>query len=198
MKHPIALLTTRAARRYVSPGSRPPTREEAETRALAYLLKDPLCDPDLINAAAREMARLIQGERGYLIPVPDHHGRTAANDGLARAIRDALPERSFTLANILTRYGAIDSACQRHKLRLPPLPPESHGIQHANGRSPVRLTGSEKIYFVDNVITSGNTIEACRLAMCGLGTGLVYADASHPPLKHHRSTPTKKAPCLCG
>jgi adenine/guanine phosphoribosyltransferase-like PRPP-binding protein len=41
------------------------------------------------------------------------------------------------------------------------------------------LTGTEKIYFVDNVITSGNTVEACRRAMLGLGTGLVYADAHH-------------------
>jgi hypothetical protein len=33
------------------------------------------------------------------------------------------------------------------------------------------------VYFVDNVITTGATIVACRLAL-GWGTGLAYADAS--------------------
>jgi hypothetical protein len=33
------------------------------------------------------------------------------------------------------------------------------------------------IHFVDNVITTGTTIAACRRAI-GWGTGLVYADAS--------------------
>ncbi|NLC80793.1 MAG: hypothetical protein GX748_06375, partial [Lentisphaerae bacterium] len=43
----------------------------------------------------------------------------------------------------------------------------------------IALTGTVRIYFVDNVITSGNTLEACRRAMLGLGTGLVYGDAHH-------------------
>ncbi len=33
------------------------------------------------------------------------------------------------------------------------------------------------LYFVDNVITTGTTIAACRRAL-GWGTGLAYADAS--------------------
>jgi hypothetical protein len=35
------------------------------------------------------------------------------------------------------------------------------------------------IHFVDNVITTGTTIAACRRAI-GWGSGLVYADASKP------------------
>jgi hypothetical protein len=35
------------------------------------------------------------------------------------------------------------------------------------------------VYFVDNVITTGNTIRAARAAL-GWGTGLAYADASTP------------------
>jgi hypothetical protein len=35
------------------------------------------------------------------------------------------------------------------------------------------------VYFVDNVITTGITIAACRRAL-GWGTGLAYADASKP------------------
>jgi hypothetical protein len=35
------------------------------------------------------------------------------------------------------------------------------------------------VYFVDNVITTGTTIAACRRAL-GWGSGLAYADASTP------------------
>ena len=35
------------------------------------------------------------------------------------------------------------------------------------------------LYFVDNVVTTGNTIRAAR-AVLGWGTGLAYADASSP------------------
>ena len=35
------------------------------------------------------------------------------------------------------------------------------------------------VYFVDNVITTGTTLAACRRAL-GWGTGLAYADASTP------------------
>jgi hypothetical protein len=35
------------------------------------------------------------------------------------------------------------------------------------------------VYFVDNVITTGTTIAACRRAL-GWGAGLAYADASTP------------------
>ncbi len=33
------------------------------------------------------------------------------------------------------------------------------------------------VYFIDNVVTTGTTVEACRRAL-GWGTGLTYADAS--------------------
>ena len=179
MKHHIALLTTRADRRYVSPRTRPLTEGEAQTRALAYMLKDTDCDQDLIDAAAREMARLIEGERGYLIPVPSHTRSTRANRRLANAIAFCTGGK-FEVADILDRIEPTDSACERHKQRLPPLAPEAHKMfLHRPDR--IALTGTEKIYFVDNVITSGNTLEACRRAMLGLGTGLVYADAYHQP-----------------
>ena len=165
---------TKAAKRYVSPGTRPLTNAEAEARALAQLIKSPDCDADLVAAAAREMARLIDGEHCNLIPVPDHTGRTDANARLACAIAFCSPHAE--VFDVLTRYGAVESACERHRKRLPPTPPEKHGICRRPDKSlvPLRTT-----YFVDNVLTSGNTIEACRRAFHGLGTGLVYADAHH-------------------
>jgi predicted amidophosphoribosyltransferase len=169
--------TTKAARRYVSPRTRPLTSEEAQTRALAYMLKDPDCDQDMIDAAAREMARLIEGERGYLVPVPSHKRCTKANRRLANAVAHTTGYK-FKTADILSRKEPAESTCERHRKRLPPLPAEAHQIFLAYPYK-VTLTGTDKIYFVDNVITSGNTIEACRRAMLGLGTGLVYADAHH-------------------
>ena len=168
--------TTKAARRYVSPRTRPLTSDEAQTRALAYMLKDPDCDQDLIDAAAREMARLIEGERGYLVPVPSHTRCTRANRRLADAIAFCTGNK-FVVVDVLDRKSQTDSSCERHRKKLVPLAPEEHQIfMHPNK---IALTGTEKIYFVDNVLTSGNTIEACRRAILGLGTGLVYADAHH-------------------
>ena len=169
--------TTKSARRYISPRTRPLTSEEAQVRALAYAIKDPDCDQDLIDAAAREMAKLIEGERGYLIPVPSHTRSTEANRRLANAVAHVTGNK-FETADILDRKGQTGSACERHRRRLPPLPEDAHQIFLAYPHK-ITLTGTEKIYFVDNVITSGNTIEACRRAMLGLGTGLVYADAHH-------------------
>ncbi len=169
--------TTKAARRYISPRTRPLTSEEAQTRALAYMLKDPDCDQDLIDAAAREMARLIEGERGYLVPVPSHTRSTEANRRLANAVAH-MTGNKFETVNILDRKRPTESACERHRRRLPPLPAEAHQIFLAYQHK-ITFTGTEKIYFVDNVLTSGNTVEACRRALMGFGTGLVYADAHH-------------------
>ena len=176
--------TTKAARRYVSPRTRPLTSEEAQVRALAYAIKNTDCDQDLIDAAAREMAKLIEGERGYLIPVPSHSRCTKANRHLACAIAFCTGGK-FQVADILDRKEPTDSACQRHRQKLPPLEPEAHQIFLAFPDR-IALTGNDRIYFVDNVLTSGNTIEACRQAMLGFGTGLVYADA-------HRDVPNRFA-----
>ncbi|OQC31325.1 MAG: hypothetical protein BWX70_00940 [Verrucomicrobia bacterium ADurb.Bin070] len=169
--------TTKSARRYISPRTRPLTSEEAQVRALAYAIKDPDCDQDLIDAAAREMAKLIEGERGYLIPVPSHTLGTHANTKLAHAIAFCTGGK-FEVRDMLDREAPTESACERHRNKLPPLDPNAHMIS-VHHPAKLILTGTEKIYFVDNVITSGNTIEACRRAMLRLGTGLVYADAHH-------------------
>ncbi len=175
--------TTKAACRYVSPSLRPLTPEEAGVRALAYAIKDESCDEELVRAAALPMAKLIVGESGYLVPVPNHLGRTHANYTLAKAIGFIL-DGTFRAVDVLTRNDpgikSPASQCERHRSRQRPLEPGELGIRRASALdNSLRLTGTEKIYFVDNVITSGNTIEACRRVFFGLGTGLVYADAHY-------------------
>lgn len=73
-----------AARRYVSPRSRPSTPEEAETRRIAYALKR----GEEIGIAAREMAALLPPDLPTLtiVPVPPSTGSVEANLILARAI----------------------------------------------------------------------------------------------------------------
>jgi hypothetical protein len=58
---------------------------------------------------------------------------------------------------------------------LPGLTVEQHVIIRTSG--PMQLL---PVYFVDNVITTGTTIAACRRAL-GWGIGLAYADASRCP-----------------
>jgi len=52
-------------------------------------------------------------------------------------------------------------------------PDEHHFVRRTGPIEPLPL------YFIDNVITTGNTIRAARTAL-GWGTGLAYADASSP------------------
>ena len=77
--------STRAARRYVSPRTRPLNEYERETRALSYMLKEADCPEAALQIAAAEMAALVWGPC-HLIPAPDHTGDTTANRRLAKAI----------------------------------------------------------------------------------------------------------------
>jgi len=167
------LHTTRAHLRFVANATRPMTEDEKAVRFNAYALKSPECPAGILRECAYGMGTEIQGDC-ILIPVPDHTGDTRANLRLCQAIRNDPPEGfSVDVRDILTRSQIVPSTCERHKARRGPLPVEAHCITVREHR-PFPL---KRVYFVDNVITSGNTIEACAQAL-GFGTGLVYADAS--------------------
>lgn len=171
--HPYS--TTRAARRYVSPRTRPLTPEEAETRALSYLLKDPACPEAALQTAAAEMAALVWGPC-HLIPAPDHTGDTSANRRLAKAIA-AHVKGGADVLDILTRTAPAPSTCDRHRTKGPAVSVEEHNITRRDAKPiPCRRT-----FIVDNVLVGGNTIRACFNAL-GFGTGLVFGDASY----HHK------------
>ena len=163
--------TTRAARRYVSPRTRPLNQFERETRGLSYMLKEADCPEAALQIAAAEMAALVWGPC-HLIPAPDHTGDTAANRRLAKAIA-AHVKGGAEVHDILTRTAPAPSACDRHRTKGAPVSVEEHNITRKDGKPiPCRRT-----FIVDNVITSGNTIRACSQAL-GFGTGLVFGDAS--------------------
>ena len=167
--HPILPMKILSARKYPTPRNGPLSIEEAEIRRLAYAIKDlasPLVDFDF---AAREMAALITGPC-WLVPIPDSTGSTDANARLAHHIARYVP--GAQIAKAIYRMQPVQSQCARHKHALGPIPPDQHHL--ARTRKPLTL---RQTYFVDNVTTSGNTLEAARLAL-GFGAGLVFADAA--------------------
>jgi predicted amidophosphoribosyltransferase len=117
------------------------------------------------------MANLIRGEECILIPVPDCCGFTGRNLRLAQAIA-VYAECKAQVMDILTRCRATESQCDRHCKGEAALSPEELNITVR----PHKLFTLKQVYFVDNVTTSGATIQACRDAL-GFGTGLVYAEA---------------------
>ena len=158
-----------AARRYHSPRDGQLSAEQAETRRLAYSIKritNPSADFD---AAAREMAALITGPC-WLVPIPDSAGSTDANARLASLIAMHCP--GAQVARAICRTQPIQSQCARHKNALGPIPPDQHHTARTGKVITLRQT-----YFVDNVTTGGNTLEAGRAAL-GFGAGLVFADAA--------------------
>jgi hypothetical protein len=158
---------TRSVAKYYSPRARPLTPEEAAVRATAYALKQ--TTPEAITIAAPAMAALITGPC-WLVPVPASRGNLVPNLTLARAIAQLVPGARVKCA--VARVHPVESSCKRRLRGL-------LGLVAAD-QAMVRIAGPMEplpLYFVDNVITTGATITACRRTL-GWGTGLTYADAS--------------------
>ena len=157
-----------AARRYVSPRSRPITPEEAETRRIAYALKR----GEETGIAAREMAGLLPVDLPTLtlVPVPSSTGSIEANLILARAIAAEYGPQAHVAA-ALRRVVPVESSCARRRRGLPGLTAADHKFARVGGWFAL------PVFLVDNVTTSGATLAAAHAAI-GFGTGLVFADAS--------------------
>jgi hypothetical protein len=165
-----------AARRYVSPKSRPITPEEAETRRIAYALKR----SEQTEIAAREMAGLLTSDLPTLtlVPVPASTGSIEANLILARAIADEYGPQARVVP-ALRRSVPVESSCARRRRGLPGLTAADHKFVRVGGWFAL------PVFLVDNVATTGATLAAAHHAI-GFGTGLVFADASpiyQPPVK---------------
>jgi hypothetical protein len=106
----------------------------------------------------------------WLVPIPDSTGNTDANARLSHHIARLVPGAQIVKA--IHRTQPVQSQCARHKLALGPIPPDQHHFARTR-----KLLSLRQTYFVDNVTTSGNTLEAARAAL-GFGAGLVFADAA--------------------
>jgi hypothetical protein len=165
-----------AARRYVSPRSRPITPDESETRRIAYSLKR----GEETGVAAREMAGLLPPDLPMLtlVPVPASTGSIEANLILARAIAAEYGLQA-RVVSALNRVVPVESSCARRRRGLPGLDAADHKFVRVGGWFAL------PVFLVDNVVTTGSTLAAARHAL-GFGAGLVFADASptyQPPAK---------------
>jgi len=159
------------AAKYVSIGYRTPSPEEIIARRTARDLKIPTAAA--IQIAAPQMAALIDGPC-WLVPVPASNGSLTANLALARAIAELVLGARVKCA--VGRAYPVESSASRRMHGLFGLTVEQHAIIRTAG--PMQLV---PVYFVDNVITTGTTIAACRRAL-GWGIGLAYSDASRCPI----------------
>jgi hypothetical protein len=181
-----------AAHKYPTPRNGPLFPEQAEIRRLAYAVKSIAGDSADFATVAQAMASLITGPC-WLIPIPDSTGNTDANTRLASMIAHYVslsaggegrgevapnqpstinPQQLCQVAKAIRRTQPVQSQCARHKRGLGPIPPEQHHFARTGKMLTLRQT-----YFVDNVTTSGHTMEAARAAL-GFGAGLVFADAA--------------------
>jgi hypothetical protein len=158
------------AAKYVPIAYRTPSPEEIIVRRTAWDLKIPTAAA--IQMAAPLMAALIDGPC-WLVPVPASNGSLSANLELARAIADIVLGVRVTCA--VGRAYPVESSARRRMRGLFGLTVEQHAIIRTCG-----FIQLQPLYFVDNVITTGTTIAACRRAL-GWGIGLAYADASTRP-----------------
>jgi hypothetical protein len=149
-------MTILAARKYKSLRQGQLSMAEAETRRLAYAIKDPRSSSSDFDTAAREMAALIQIPC-WLVPIPASDGSTRANTILASLIARHRP--GAQVAKAIRRTEPVESQGSRHRRNLPPTPPEDHTLKAA--LSPLC---HRQIYFIDNVATSGNTMRAAHAA----------------------------------
>jgi hypothetical protein len=152
---------------YVPRGYRVANADEITARRIGQELKIPT--ENAIQVAAPAMAALIVGPC-WLIPVPASNTSHSANLILARAIAEFVTTARVICA--VARIHPVESA-YRPKLRgLAGLTVGEHALVRVEG--PLEPLPA---YFVDNVITTGTTVTACRRAL-GWGVGLAYADAS--------------------
>jgi hypothetical protein len=158
------------AAKYVPIGYRTSAPEEIIARRTAGDLKIPTAAA--IQIAAPELAALIDGPC-WLVPVPASNGSLTANLALARAIAELVLGARIKCA--IGRAFPVESSSGRRTRGLPGLTVKQHAIIRTGG--PIQIL---PLYFVDNVITTGTTIAACRRAL-GWGIGLAYADASRCP-----------------
>ncbi len=149
---------------YVSPRERNLMPAEAEVRDTAYGLKT--AEPLAVERAASRMAeRVARGS--VLIPVPNSQGDTSANRALARAI--AL-RAGAVVEDVLRREAPVESSRERRTRGVPGLQVEQHRI------TATRVPRGNLV-LVDNVITTGNTMESARRALGTRAAGLAYAKA---------------------
>ena len=131
---------------------------ESNHREVAHAIKE--SNPEAIGEAARLLRAMLPSGKVLLVPVPSHTGRATYTLTLAKAIGAPVFDvlRSQPREQLYTR-----------KLRGEQPKPEELGLYLS-----APIPEGWQVLFVDNVIGTGTTAKACRMAV-GRGTLLAYA-----------------------
>lgn len=156
-----AVKTTLAPHTYYSPRWKELSPEEVHVREVAYSIKN--ADSPYMKEAAKDMAKLVQ-PNSILVPLPTSKGDTSANKKLANEIAALSGSKVVDILSVTPR----ESNLVRAKTNQTRLGARQMGMFFTSPPS------TNKIYFIDNVLASGATIQAARNTL-GAGVGLVYA-----------------------
>ena len=114
------------------------------------------------------------------MPVPASTGSVDANrnfaNELAAEIHRRYPARRVQVRVTVGRQHPVESSCVRRKRGMMGLQGAEHAMIRIAG--PLVATGTA-YYFVDNMVTTSSTLEACRAAL-GFGDGIAWADEGRP------------------
>lgn len=181
------------ARDYVSPRQRKLTSEEKKTREISYGLK--IGESEAVRIASGEMSALITKWKNIiLIPVPDSKGNTFANLKLCDAISNRIGRVKTIVADMLKRREPVISQCllRRRGKKI-----SYSTAQHKMTADVVFCKmlagmcdgGSYKVAYVDNVLTTGSTVNACMATTGISGDALIFSKT----IKINRKFKLKKA-----
>jgi len=155
---------------YISPRRRELSQQEAFVRKISYEIKNK--NSDAIKIAADTMAKYV-ASNSLLVPVPSSSGDRGSNMLLCEAIAKITGSEIY---DPLGRSSSIEPSHQRRKQNLPNYTVEEHNMIVRDDADVMDLD-NKNVYFVDNVITKGTTIEACKNALGVNGVGLAWAKA---------------------
>ena len=151
---------------YISPRERELTVKEEKIRDIAYGLK--LGKSNAVRYAASCIAKFLP-VGSILIPIPSSSGDTSANLILAKEIAKY---KKVQIVDLLKRSNKVTPS---HELRKQgkEIPNDHHQFSIDDKSA---LVG-KKVYMIDNVITSGATMNAGRKAIGGFAKGIAFAKA---------------------
>jgi len=153
-------------------------------RELANRIKNP-ADVRALETAAEEMAAYVS-EGAVLVPAPSSSGKNSAMLVLSRMIAELVPDALVVEAVVRNRPMPSKFLLRRAGRPLPTL------AEQAASMSLVEKPPDERpIWIVDNVVTSGETIEAMERVLGRETNAIVYADAGRSLRKPSLEGPRK-------
>lgn len=161
---------------YVSPRERELTPREAWVRAIAYGIKNG--DESAIRTAVRDMAPLIP-EGSYVVPAPS--SRAWSYGGVAKLAEELAKTIHGIYAEPVARRFTVPSSHERRRSGGKGLTVEEH-LASMESRMRGKCPEGRPVVLVDNVATSGATLEATRRLIgenCDV-RAVVWAEARDP------------------